>query len=103
MPKLSLCMITLNEQADLKACLDCAKGFVDEIIVVDSYSTDGTYGYLLAHEKVRVIQHPFKNYTAQKAYALEKASNDWIIFVDADEVVTSPLQNEIVNLRRIFS
>lgn len=94
--KISALVITYNEIGYIENCIKSVE-FADEIIVVDSYSTDGTYQYLLAHEKVKVIQHPFKNYTAQKAYALEKASNDWIIFVDADEVVTSPLQNEIID------
>ncbi len=94
--KISALVITYNEIGYIENCIKSVD-FADEIIVVDSYSTDGTYQYLLAHEKVKVIQHPFKNYTAQKAYALEKASNDWIIFVDADEVVTSSLQNEIID------
>ncbi len=94
--KISALVITYNEIGYIENCIKSVE-FADEIIVVDSYSTDGTYEYLLAHEKVRVIQHPFKNYTAQKAYTLEKASNDWIIFVDADEVVTSPLRNEILD------
>ncbi len=94
--KISALVITYNEIGYIENCIKSVE-FADEIIVVDSYSTDGTYEYLLAHEKVRVIQHPFKNYTAQKAYTLEKASNDWIIFVDADEVVTSPLRNEIID------
>ena len=94
--KISALVITYNEIGYIENCIKSVE-FADEIIVVDSYSTDGTYEYLLAHEKVRVIQHPFKNYTAQKAYTLEKASNDWIIFVDADEVVTSPLRIEIID------
>ena len=67
------------------------------IIVVDSYSTDGTYEYLSAHPKVKVIQHPFKNYTVQKAFTLAQANNDWVIFIDADEVVTPTLKREIVD------
>jgi len=93
--KISALVITYNEIGYIESCLESIE-FADEIIVVDSYSTDGTYEYLLAHPKVRVIQHPFKNYTAQKAFTLEQASNDWVIFVDADEVVTLELQKEII-------
>jgi len=93
--KISALVITYNEIGYIENCLKSIE-FADEIIVVDSYSTDGTYEYLLAHPKVRVIQHPFKNYTAQKAYTLEQASNDWVIFLDADEVVTPQLQTEII-------
>ncbi|MEP3211422.1 MAG: glycosyltransferase family 2 protein [Maribacter sp.] len=93
--KITALVITYNEIGYIENCLKSIE-FADEIVVVDSYSTDGTYEYLLSHPKVRVIQHPFKNYTAQKAFTLEQASNDWVIFVDADEVVTIELQKEII-------
>lgn len=92
--KLSALIITFNEIGYIENCLKSV-AFADEIIVVDSYSTDGTYEYLLSHPKVKVIQHPFKNYTAQKSYTLEQATNDWVLFVDADEVVPIELQQEI--------
>lgn len=95
--KISVLVITYNEIGYIENCIKSVE-FADEIIVVDSYSTDGTYEYLLSHPKVKVIQHPFKNYTAQKAYTLEQASNDWVIFVDADEVVTPELEVEIINI-----
>ena len=93
-PSISALVITYNEIGYIEKCLESI-AFADEIIVIDSYSTDGTYEYLLQQENVRVIQHPFKNFTAQKSYALEQASNDWILFVDADEVVTEQLKDEI--------
>jgi len=94
--KLSALVITYNEIGYIEKCIESIL-FADEIIVVDSYSTDGTYEYLVNHPKVRVIQHPFKNFTAQKTFTLNQASNDWVLFVDADEVVTPELQNEIKN------
>jgi len=93
--KITALVITYNEIGYIENCLRSI-AFADEIIVVDSYSTDGTYEYLSNQSNVRVIQHPFKNYTAQKAFTLAQASNDWVIFVDADEVVTSELQKEII-------
>ena len=93
--KISALVITYNEIGYIENCIKSIE-FADEIIVVDSYSTDGTYEYLSAHPKVRVIQHPFKNYTVQKAFTLEQASNDWVIFLDADEVVTTALKQEIL-------
>ncbi len=93
--KITALVITFNEIGYIENCLKSIE-FADEIIVVDSYSTDGTYEYLLAQPKVRVIQHPFKNYTAQKSFTLNQASNDWVIFVDADEVVTPELKTEII-------
>ncbi len=78
----------------IQKCVDSVD-FADEIIVVDSYSTDGTYEYLHKHPKVKVIQRPFKNFTDQKCYTLEQASNDWVLFLDADEVIPENLKNEI--------
>lgn len=95
--KISALVITFNEIGYIENCLKSID-FADEIIVVDSYSTDGTYEYLLNQPKVRVIQHPFKNYTAQKAYALKQATNDWVVFLDADEVVTPELQKEVIEV-----
>ncbi|VAW11551.1 Glycosyltransferase involved in cell wall biogenesis [hydrothermal vent metagenome] len=94
--KISALIITYNEIGYIENCIRSV-AFADEIIVVDSYSADGTYEYLSAHPKVKVIQHPFKNYTAQKAFTLAQANNDWVIFVDADEVVTPMLRQEIVD------
>lgn len=93
--KLSALIITFNEINYIERCIDSIS-FADEIIVVDSYSTDGTYEYLQGHPKVRAIQNPFENFTAQKSFALKQATNDWILFVDADEVVGEKLQQEII-------
>ncbi len=92
--KVTALVITYNEVGYIERCIESIS-FVDEIIVVDSYSTDGTYEYLLNHPKVKVIQHPFSNFTAQKSFALKQASNDWVLFLDADEVVSEKLKNEI--------
>jgi glycosyltransferase involved in cell wall biosynthesis len=92
--KISALIITYNEIGYIEQCIDSVL-FADEIIVVDSYSTDGTYEYLQNHPKVTVIQHPFKNFTAQKAFTLKQAKNDWVLFLDADEVVSNELKEEI--------
>ncbi|MDT0540296.1 MULTISPECIES: glycosyltransferase family 2 protein [Croceitalea] len=91
---LSALVITYNEIGYIEKCIDSIL-FADEIIVVDSYSTDGTYEYLENLPNVKVIQHPFTNFTTQKSFALEQASNEWVLFVDADEVVTKKLEEEI--------
>lgn len=97
--KITALIITFNEMGYIQRCLDSVD-FVDEIIVVDSYSTDGTYEYLLEHPKAKVIQHPFVNFTLQKTYALSQANNPWVLFLDADEVVPQALQKEIVETVR---
>lgn len=92
--KISALIITYNEIGYIEKCIDSVD-FADEIIVVDSYSTDGTYEYLINHPRVKVIQHPFSNFTAQKSFTLKQATNDWILFLDADEVVSDSLRQEI--------
>ena len=92
--KLSALVITYNEIGYIEKCIESVE-FADEIIVVDSYSTDGTYEYLKEHPRVKVIQHPFSNFTQQKSFALKQASNDWVLFLDADEVVSQKLQVEV--------
>jgi len=92
--KISAVLITYNEIGYIERCI-ASVAFADEIIVVDSYSSDGTYEYLSAHAQVKVIQHPFQDFTKQKTFAMNQASNDWVLFLDADEVVTKNLGLEI--------
>lgn len=93
-PKISALVITYNEMGYIEECLN-SLSFADEIIVVDSYSTDGTYEYLCDRQDVTVIQNPFKNFMAQKSFAMNKANYDWILFLDADEVIPTALKQEI--------
>jgi glycosyltransferase involved in cell wall biosynthesis len=93
--KISALIITYNEIGYIEKCIESIS-FADEIIVVDSYSTDGTFEYLRSVSKVKVIQRPFENFTLQKSFALKQASNDWVLFLDADEVVPEALQQEIL-------
>tara|TARA_R110000751_G_scaffold38776_2_gene92760 strand:- start:494 stop:1288 length:795 start_codon:yes stop_codon:yes gene_type:complete len=92
--QLTALVITYNEIGFIEKCIESVS-FADEIIVVDSFSTDGTYEYLKSNPKVKVIQNPFENFTAQKSFALKQAKNDWVLFLDADEVVSDALQKEI--------
>jgi len=92
--KISAVIITYNEIGYIERCI-ASVAFADEIIVVDSYSSDGTYEYLSAHPDVKVIQHPFQDFTKQKTFAMKQALNDWVLFLDADEVVTESLKLEI--------
>ncbi len=93
--KISALLITYNEIEHIEAVLENLD-FADEIIVVDSYSTDGTIEKIKKNNNVKLIQRPFKNFTDQKSFALEQASHDWVLFVDADERVTEPLKEEIL-------
>ena len=95
--KLSALIITYNEVGYIEKCIESIS-FADEIIVVDSFSTDGTYEFLEDLPNVEVVQRPFQNFTDQKSYALQLASNDWVLFVDADEVVNPELRDEIMEV-----
>jgi glycosyltransferase involved in cell wall biosynthesis len=92
-PAVSAIVITLNEAANIDACLDSIK-WADEIIVVDSGSTDGTPDRARAHG-ARVIVRDWPGYSAQKNFAAGESRNDWILSVDADERVTPDLAAEI--------
>ncbi|MCF6222872.1 MAG: glycosyltransferase family 2 protein [Flavobacteriaceae bacterium] len=94
--KLSALIITLNE-ADNIVELIHNLDFVDEIIVVDAFSKDGTFKILQKFDNVKVIQNEFKNFSSQRNLALKHASNDWVLFIDGDERVSIDLKNEILN------
>jgi len=93
--KLSVLIITLNEEHHIKSLLEDID-FADEIIVVDSYSTDKTVPIVESFKNVKLIQNPFIDYTSQRNFALEQAKNSWILFIDADERLTPDLKSEIV-------
>lgn len=93
--KISAVLITLNEIINIDEVLTNVQ-FADEIIIVDSFSTDGTVERIKKRPKINLIQRPFVNYTDQKSFAMSQASNDWILFMDADERLTDRLKNEIL-------
>lgn len=95
--KLSACIITFNEADRITACLRSLE-FCDEIIVVDSHSTDATRELSTALG-ARVIERDWPGYRSQKQFAVDAAGNDWVLCLDADERVTAALGAEIVALR----
>lgn len=97
--KISAIAITLNEAHNIEAYID-SLWFADEIIIVDSYSTDETVSLAEKHEKVTVYQRKFDNFSAQKNFAISKAKNDWVTFFDLDEEVIPKLADEIVELAK---
>ena len=90
---LSACVITLNEADRIAACLD-SLAFCDEVVVVDSGSTDGTRETAAAHG-ARVIEHAFEGFRAQKDFAVGQACHEWVLCLDADERVTPTLRASI--------
>lgn len=91
---LTALVITYNEEQNIKSVLDHL-AFADEIIVVDSFSSDRTFEIASGFKGVKVVKRAFDNFASQRNFALSLASNSWILFVDADERLTPELQKEI--------
>ncbi len=94
--RLSACVIAMNEADRIGDCL-ASLDFCDEIIVVDSHSTDTTRE-LAAAAGARVIERDWEGHRAQKQFAVEQASHNWILALDADERLSPELRKEIVAL-----
>ena len=95
---LSVVIITLNEAANLPRCLAALEGVADEVLVVDSGSTDATVA-LAEAAGARVVYHAFENYVAQKNAATALATYDHVLQLDADEVLTSELRTELAAVK----
>lgn len=94
--KLVAIILTLNEARHLPRCLASLQDVVDEVLVVDSFSTDET-SEIAAAQGARFVQHPFVNQAMQFNWALTQldADTDWVLRIDADEYLTSGLRQEI--------
>ena len=92
-------VITYNEEKNIKACLESLKPFCDEIIVVDSGSTDQTLN-IAKSEGAKVFNKSWEGFGPQKNFALQKTTCNWIFSIDADERVTEELCQEILDTLR---
>jgi glycosyltransferase involved in cell wall biosynthesis len=96
-PKISACIIAMDEEDRIGECLD-SLSFCDELLVVDSHSSDRTRE--VAREKgARVIERDWPGHVAQKEFTIREAQNDWVLCVDADERISPELGLEIERLR----
>jgi glycosyltransferase involved in cell wall biosynthesis len=96
--KISATIITFNEEKKIEPCIRSLLGIADEIVIVDSCSTDRTKEICSIYP-VKFISHPFEGYVAQKNYALRKASYDYILALDADERLSEELQKSILKVK----
>jgi len=92
--KITATIITLNEEANIGECLE-SLDFADEIVVVDSGSSDRTAEICRAHSRVRFHEHEWLGFGRQKNLAAELAGNDWIFNIDADERVSPRLKDSL--------
>ncbi|MDO5969973.1 glycosyltransferase family 2 protein [Flavivirga aquimarina] len=98
MIKISGVIITFNEEEHLEKCLKSLVGVVDEIVVVDSFSTDKTLEICKAHNVV-LIQNKFEGYIEQKNYAISQAKYDYILSLDGDEALSDTLKESILKVK----
>ena len=97
MPKLSAVIITKNEATSIARCLQSLNGLVAEVIIVDAFSSDNTV-QIAESLGARVVQKDWEGYSQNKNYGNQLAKNDWIISIDADEVITEELKSTIQQL-----
>jgi glycosyltransferase involved in cell wall biosynthesis len=94
MVKISVVIITFNEQKHIARCIRSVKAIADEVVVVDSGSTDSTQ-QIANEEGAKVVVNSFKGFTVQKNFAVAQASNDYILSLDADEYLSPELVESI--------
>lgn len=93
MQKLSVCLTTFNSEATIRPCIESVL-WADEIIVLDSCSTDSTRE-ILAEYPIRVVEQSWLGYAAQKQLSLDMAEHDWVFLLDSDEVLSTELQQSV--------
>jgi glycosyltransferase involved in cell wall biosynthesis len=96
---LSVAIITLNAASQLEECLKSVD-FVDDIVVIDSGSTDGTQA-LAARYGARIIHQEWLGFGRQKQFAVDAAAHDWVLCLDADERVSPELRASIINTLKV--
>jgi glycosyltransferase involved in cell wall biosynthesis len=96
--KLSAVIITFNEERNLERCLKSLEGVADEIVVVDSFSTDATMSIAL-NFGVKFIQHTFEGHIQQKNFAITQATHKHILSLDADECLSDALKQSIIQVK----
>ena len=93
--RISVGIITKNEEKNITRCIDSVKGWADEIIVVDGYSEDRTVSISEA-SGARIVKHNFENdFSKERNIVMENASGDWVLHLDADEKVTSQFKKKV--------
>lgn len=98
MVKISLVVITFNEAQNIRRCLESANGIADEILVVDSLSTDETTA-IAESLGARIISQPFLGYVGQKRFAIEQATHRIVLSLDADEALSQTLRESVLKVK----
>lgn len=96
--QLSVVIITFNEEKNIRRCLDSVKAIADDIVVVDSFSTDNTR-VICEEREVRFIEHAFDGHIEQKNWAITQAKYPYVLSLDADEALTPQLTQAIQKIK----
>lgn len=96
--KISVTVITRNEERHIERCLESVRGLVDEVVVVDSGSEDGTRQIALSRG-AKVLEREWTNYSDQKNFAAAQAAHPWILSLDADECLSQALSRKLAQLK----
>lgn len=100
MPPITACIITLNEEDNIRRVLDSLQS-LDEIIIVDSGSQDKTVEIAKSYPKVRIEVRHFDNYINQKNFCINLSKNEWVLSLDADECITEDLITKLRSLSEV--
>ncbi|MFI5205485.1 MAG: glycosyltransferase family 2 protein [Candidatus Paceibacterales bacterium] len=101
MSQLSVVIIAHNEEENIGKCIESVKGIADEVVVVDSFSTDKTCD-LAKGMGARVIQHAFEGHIQQKNWARGQATFNYVLSLDADESLSEQLRISIIHAKQDF-
>lgn len=102
MTPISAVIITFNEERNIGRCIDSLQEIAEDIVVVDSYSTDKTEE-ICRGKGVRFVQHPFGGYIEQKNYALTQSRFDHVLSLDADEALSDDLRKSVLSVKENFN
>src|SRR6185436_903552 len=96
---ISVIILTHNEELNLENCLTSVKDWTEEIIVVDSGSSDKTLE-IAGKFNAKIFEHTFENYSKQRNWALKETgiSSDWVLNLDADQTVSEELQAQLIGI-----
>jgi glycosyltransferase involved in cell wall biosynthesis len=99
MPQLSVVIITFNEEKNIGRCLASLDGIADDIVVLDSFSSDATEAICKQYQ-VNFIQRNWEGYSASKNFANAQAKYNWILSLDADEALSDELKGSILEIKK---
>ena len=101
MVKISVLIITYNEEKNIRKCIDSVLPIADEIVVVDSFSKDRTRS-ICEDRGVKFLEHPFKSHIDQKNFAIGQASFEHVLSLDADEYLSEELMKSIQRVKETW-